>query len=319
MDELTCIRTFLQVVEAGSFSAVARQNNTTGSSIARQVGTLEKLLGVRLINRTTRTQSLTEPGQLYYQKMCAIIGDIDTVNSNVSSYQKGVKGMLRVQLRTSAGTEVILPAIPRFLRANPELSIDVQLSDECMDLIKNQIDVAVWLGKLDDSSNIARQLSKSHRVVCGSPHYFAEFGTPQHPSDLTGHNCLIYKSNNYKSSWKFTKGVRTINIDVSGNLQTSSSTVLMKAALSGLGIMVTQEWMARRAIRSGELIRILDQYEVSPTSQDTALYAVYPQGHRTSPNTRAFVDFLVSLFTPEDRNLSACAADAPPQDAAGNR
>ncbi|SLN41554.1 LysR family transcriptional regulator [Oceanibacterium hippocampi] len=300
MDELTCIRTFLQVVEAGSFSAVARQKNTTASSIARQVGALEKLLGVRLINRTTRTQNLTDPGHLYYQQMAGVIGRIDNINTDVSSYQKSVKGMLRVQLRTSVATEVILPEIPRFLRENPELSLDIQLSDETIDLIKNQIDVAVWLGKLDDSSNVARRLSKSHRVVCGSPAYFAEHGTPKHPAELAEHNCLIYKGAHYRSTWAFAWDGKSMEISVSGNMQTSSSTVLMKAAVNGLGIMVTQEWMARQAIANGDLVRVLDQYEVSPTTQDTALYAVYPHGHRISPNTRAFVDFLVSLFTQDN-------------------
>lgn len=296
MDELTAIRTFLLVVETGSFSSAARRKNIAASSIARQINVLEESLSVRLLNRTTRAQSLTEAGRVYYDRMSDLVRSIDNVNSIVSSFQSDVKGLLRVQLRTSAAMEVIVPELPKFLLEYPDLSIDVQLNDERVDLVKNHIDVAVWLGQLDDSSIIARQLSRSHRVVCGSPAYFAKHGELQHPMDLVKYNCLIYSAANYQRTWRFKKGSDQIEVPVSGNLQTGSSTSLMRAALHGLGIIVVQEWMVRRAIERGDLRCVLQEYEVSPTDHDAALYAVYPQGDRVSLKTRAFVDFLVTLF-----------------------
>jgi DNA-binding transcriptional LysR family regulator len=296
MDELTSVRTFLLVVETGSFSSAARRKNTTASSIARQINALEETLSVRLLNRTTRAHNLTEAGRLYYDRMSDLVRSMDNVSSIVSSFHSNVKGVLRVQLRTSAAMEVIVPELPKFLLEYPDLSIDLQLSDERVDLVKNNIDVAVWLGQLDDSSIIARQLSRSHRVVCGSPAYFAKQGEPQHPMDLIKHNCLIYSATNYQRAWRLKKGSDQIDVPVSGNLQTSSSTSLMRAALHGLGLIVVQEWMVRRAIERGELRCVLPDYEASPTDDDTALYAVYPQGDFVSQKTRAFVDFLVALF-----------------------
>ncbi|MCC3304338.1 LysR family transcriptional regulator [Sneathiella sp. HT1-7] len=297
MDELTSIRTFLRVVESGSFSSVARQQNTTASSIARHIDALEKNLGVRLLNRTTRAQSMTEVGQMYHNRMVEIVRKLDNINSYASAYQSEIKGVLKVQLRTSIATEVIIPQISKFLDGNPDLRIDIELNDEQIDLVKNQIDVAVWLGKLEDSNIIARQLSSSNRVVCSSPDYFREHGEPVHPTDLKSHNCLVYSATNYESTWRFIKGSEVIKVDVSGNLKTDHSTALMKAALHGVGIAVVPEWVVKRAIEQGDLRVVLQDFEVKPTEQDTALYAVFPHGQLVPPKTRAFVDFLVSLFS----------------------
>ena len=214
----------------------------------------------------------------------------------MSSFQDTVKGVLRVYLRTSVATAVIVPALPKFIERNPQVTLDVTLGDERIDLIAQGMDVAVFLGHLDDSSMVARRLSPSRRVVCGSPAYFKRHGTPRTPADLSKHNCLIYKADRYSELWRFTKGAEKINVPVVGNLHTSSAATLMAAALSGLGVMVVQKWMAAAAIKEGKLAAVLTDYDVSPTDYDTALYAVYPHSRGLSPKSRAFVDFLVGLF-----------------------
>ncbi|MPZ55186.1 MAG: LysR family transcriptional regulator [Rhizobiales bacterium] len=296
MDELTSIRAFVSVVEHGSFSAAARQRNITVSSIARQVNALEELLGVRLLNRTTRHQSLTEAGALYYEHARDVVRQLDNLRNQVSSFQDSVKGTLRVQLRTSAASDVIVPALPSFLSRYPELCLDVDLNDDRVDLVENGIDVAVWLGNLQDTSTVARRLSAGRRVACGSPAYFAKHGEPKQPEELVKHNCLIYDPVHYGSIWRFTKAKETHEIPVAGSLQTRNSTVLMSAAVNGLGVIVAQEWMVQRAVASGRLQMILTDYEVRPTDFDAALYAVYPSSRRLSPKTKAFVEFLVGLF-----------------------
>lgn len=143
---------------------------------------------------------------------------------------------------------------------------------------------------------VARRLSPSRRVVCGSPAYFKRHGAPRKPADLSKHNCLLYKADLYSEQWRFTKGTEKINVPVAGNLHTSSAATLMAAALSGLGVMAVQKWMVAAALKEGKLAAVLADYEVSPTDYDTALYAVYPHSRGLSPKSRAFVDFLVGLF-----------------------
>ena len=296
MDEMRLIRVFVQVVDSGSISAAARQLNTSITSVARQIGHLESMMGVRLLNRTTRRQSLTEAGRYFYSRLLGIVRDLDEIKREVTSYQEMAKGRLRVHLRTTVGNQVIVPALPRFFADYPEITLDVTLTDERADLVALGIDVAVWLGMLEDSSLIARRLSPSRRVLCASPGYLAKHGHPQKPADLADHNCLVYRAKHYDNRWRFLKGEERIEIPVSGNLETDSGAVLFTGALNGLGLIIVQESMAREALARGELVPLLVDYEVSPTESDTALYVVHPGSRRVSPKVRAFIDFLVALF-----------------------
>lgn len=300
MDELLKIRTLVQVVEAGSFSAAARHTNVSISAIARQVKALEEDLGVRLLNRTTRHQALTEAGAIYYDRARSILQQVERARRDASSFQKEVKGLLRVTLRVSAGTAVIVPALPRFLERHPELVVNVTLSDERVDLVANGVDVAVWLGHLDDSGVIARRLAQTRRVVCGSPEYFARYGEPRQPADLMSHNCILYTSTHYARFWRFTRDDERSEIPVRGSLESPDAPVLMSCALSGLGLVLVPDWMARRPIAEGRLRAVLGDYIASPNDYDAALYAVYPHSRGLSPKARAFVDFLLELFRDQE-------------------
>jgi DNA-binding transcriptional LysR family regulator len=296
MDELSANRTFVRVVERGSISAAARDLGASITAVSRQVSGLEEMLGVRLLNRTTRKHALTEAGQIYYNEVLDILRRIETVKSEVSAHQDVVKGCLRVHLRTSVGSQVIVPALPRFLSRHPDVTLEVALTDERSDLVALGVDVAVWLGSLEDSGLIARRLSPSLRVICASKSYLRAQGQPKSPKDLAQHNCLVYSARSYDNIWRMTKNGETEAIVVSGNLRTDSSAVLLSSAVAGLGLVMLQEAMVRQSIASGELEPVLVDYQVSPTDADVALYAVHPNRRRVSPKTRAFVDFLVDLF-----------------------
>jgi len=296
MDELGTNRAFLQVIESGSFSAAAREMGVSVASIARQFSSLEERLGVRLLNRTTRHQSLTEAGRLYCENVRELLEQYDAMKREISSFQDGVKGHLRVHLRHSVGSKLIVPALPRFLEEHPDVSLDVTLTDEQADLVSHGVDLAVWLGNLEDSSLIARRLSHGRRVICGSPAYVKRFGEPATPIDLKQHNCIIYRAKSYDNIWRLTKGGETTAVPVSGNLKSDSSAVLMTSAQCGLGLAVLQEAMVRSAIAEGSLVTVFPDYQVSSTNNDIGLYAVHPGRRKTSPKTRAFLDFLVKLF-----------------------
>ena len=295
MDELGNIKTFIDVVECGSFSAAARRKDTTVSSVARQVKALEDELGVRLLNRTTRSNSLTEPGENFYERARAVLTDLRSAKQEASSFQTTVKGLLRICLRVSA-SRIILPAIPAFLERHPGLVLDVMLSDERLDLVAHKIDVAVWLGHLEDSRIVARRLTPSRRVICASPAYLDKRGIPTTPQEISAHNCIVYQGSIYQDFWRFTKGEEQIDVTVHGNIRTNASPVLVSAVLSGMGLAVLQEFTVRSALADGTLTRILPDYEVSPTEVDTGVYAVYPNARGMSRKTRVFVDFLVDLF-----------------------
>lgn len=311
MDELASIRTFVEVIESGSFSAAARRKDTTVSSVARQVKALEDELGVRLLNRTTRSNSLTEAGSHFYERARTVLAELSAAKRDASSFQTTAKGLLRVCLRVST-SRVIVPALPAFLERHPGLDIDVMLSDERLDLVANKIDVAVWLGHLEDSRMVARRLTPSKRVVCASPAYLDRWGVPMTPHDVAKHNCLVYQGSIYQDFWRFTKGREQIDVTVNGNLRTSSSPVLVSAVLSGLGLAVLQRYTVQPAMAEGKLRQVLPEYEVSPTEVDTGVYAVYPHTRGISRKTRVFIDFLVELFRRQEvqsRNLSSTIPD----------
>lgn len=296
LDELKLDRAFVQIVKSGSMSAAARQLDTSVTSIARQLNRLESSLGVRLLNRTTRSQSLSEAGALYYQRLVELLNQMDVIKRDVASFQQGTKGRLRVHLRTSIGLQVVVPALPKFFCKNPDVTLDLTLTDERVDLVAEAIDVAMWLGNLQDSSLVARRLSPSMRVMCASPEYLKQHGEPKVPADLAKHNCLLFLARNYLNRWRLTRDEETVEIPVNGNLQTDNGAVLRTSALNGLGIVMLQRSMVQEDLNKGQLVEVMTDYEVSPTEFDTALYVVYPSSKRLSPKTRAFVDFLISLF-----------------------
>ncbi|MFJ1260573.1 LysR family transcriptional regulator [Cupriavidus sp. CuC1] len=295
MDEFTRIQTFIKVVEAGSFSAAARRESSI-SSVARQVKSLEDELGVRLLNRSTRSLSLTEPGRRFYERVCVIANDLNNAKSEATSFQESVKGVLRVSLRVSSGTTIIVPALPKLLEQYPDLSIDISLTDERLDLVANNIDVAVWMGDIPDSEIVARRLSPSQRIVCGSPSYFERHGVPRMPSDLREHNCVLFTARSYGNVWRFTKDGQHEEIEVQGTVCSDNGLVLLSAAMSGLGLIVVHEWMVRLPIAQGALVRVLNDFTVNPKAGDAELYAVYPSSRGLSRKVRVFVDFLVALF-----------------------
>lgn len=295
MDDFARIQTFIKVVEAGSFSAAARPDSSV-SSVARQVKSLEDELGVRLINRSTRRLSLTEPGQLFYERVRLIAADLGKAKHEATSFQDSVKGVLRVSLRVSTGTTVIVPALPAFLKQYPELSLDIALTDERLDLVANNIDAAVWIGDLPDSEIVARRLSPSQRIVCGSPAYFARHGVPKTPDDLQQHNCLLFTAPSYGDVWGFSKDGEHEEVKVQGNLRSPNSLVLLSAAMADLGVIVINEWIVRPLVSQRSLIRVLDNYRVKPATGDSELHVVFPSSRGLSRKVRVFVDFLVQLF-----------------------
>jgi DNA-binding transcriptional LysR family regulator len=248
------------------------------------------------LNRTTRHQALTEVGHIYCERVRRIIKEIDDINQVVSSFYGETKGLLKVHIRTSAA-HAIIPKLPKFLEKYPEVALDLTFTDERVDLVSGGVDVAVWLVNLEDSNLVARRLTFTNRVVVGSPGYFEKRGMPNTPHDLTQHNCIVFTDSIYSSNgWRFVKEGETIDVPVSGNLRTATGSTLLDLVCNGMGVTFIQHWMARRALQEGGLVRVLADYDPNPVELAIPLCVVYPHSHGLPPKTRAFVDFLVSVF-----------------------
>jgi DNA-binding transcriptional LysR family regulator len=317
MDELTRIRTFMRVVQAGSFSAAAR-NLSSVSSVARQVKALEDEFGTRLLNRNTRRLSLTEAGRHLYERSTTLVAGLDGVKSELKALHEDVKGTLRVSLRVSVGTTVVVPALPRLLQQYPDLALDIVLTDERKDLIASSIDVAVWMGALPDSELVAKRLSPTRRLLCASPRYLAKRGVPYEPRDLALHECLRYTAPSYGNRWGFAKGDAYEEVEVAGCVRADNGSILLSCALADLGIIVGQEWMVRSHLEDGSLVRVLQDYSVNPYPGHGELYAVYPSSRGLTRKVRVFVDFLTDLFASDDakesiRSLRPTQMSFPPK------
>lgn len=298
MEEFKRLRTFIKAVEAGSFSAAVRDISTVSSvsSIARQVRSLEDELGVRLMNRNTRRLSLTEPGQRLYESATRLLREFDKVQSELVSMHEQVKGLLRISLRVSLGMSIVVPALPKFIERYPELTIDLKLTDERIDLIANNIDVAVWLGPMADSDLVSKKLLPTRRIICGSDSYFARRGRPTEPEDLGDHDCLLFAAANYTDTWGLQKDGTYQEIAVKGPIIADNGLVLVSCMKDGLGLAIIPEWMVRRELEEGSIIRVMDDYTVSPHPSHADLHVVYSSSRAMSRKIRVFVDFLVETF-----------------------
>jgi len=311
MDEFARIQTFIRVVDAGSFSAAARLDSSI-SSVARQVKSLEDEWGVRLLNRSTRSLSLTEPGRLFYERFRAIANELSNAKLAAKSCQEGVKGVLKVSLRVSAGTTIIVPALPTLLKQYPELTVDISLTDEKCDLVANDIDVAVWMGKTSDLQVVARRLSPSQKIVCATPDYFTRHNVPRFPKDLRRHNCIVFTASSYRSAWAFEKDGQHEEIEPRGHIRTDNALVLLSAAMADLGLILVHEWMVRALLSQRRLVRVLADYTVTHPDGDAELYAVYPSSRSLSLKVRVFVDFLVEQFNGPEASIKATTTQALP-------
>ncbi len=311
MDLLTGMQLFVSVVEQGSFSGAARQLGMAPSSVARSIATLEDALHARLLNRTTRKLGLTEAGRLYVERAKRILSEIEDANRSVSQLEAAPRGLLRLNLPVAFGRLHVAPALPAFLAAYPEISIELSMTDAFVDLVETGADLAVRIGELQDSSLMARKLAPNRRVICASPAYLGQHGQPATPDALARHNCLIYKRQSLRTLWwlRDPTGL-THEVEVAGSLQANNADALREAVVGGLGIAILPTWLVGPDVHAGRLAILFADHVVSPTALDTAIYAVFPFNRHLSPKVRAMVDYLAARFGPKPYWECASAAAA---------
>jgi DNA-binding transcriptional LysR family regulator len=296
MDRFENLRVFTKVVESGSFAGAAARLGISASMVSLHVKALEERLGARLLNRTTRKVSVTDVGRAYYERCTRVLGDLEEADLAVGEMQTAPRGDLRVNSTTGFGVQHIGPAIADFAERFPGISVELMLSDRPIDLIEEGFDVAVRVDPLPDSRLIARKLVTVQLVLCGTPEYFANRGTPRNPGDLADHSCLEITSPSFFRRWHLTDETgKEVNLSLSGTVRSNNPFVLLHAALSSHGILYTARYMVADSLKAGQLVTVLDDYVLPPLT----VHAVYPHGRHLSAKVRAFVDFLADRFGPE--------------------
>jgi DNA-binding transcriptional LysR family regulator len=293
MDKLNSLRAFVKVVELGSFSEAGRQLRLSRSAISKYVGELEQDLGVQLLNRTTRHASATENGQAYFERALSILSDLDAADLAVTQAQSTPRGLLRVNAPMSFGTLQLGPAIADFMAQCPELQIQLVLSDDQVDPMQGGFDVTLRIADLESSSLIARKIVAIDRVVCASPDYLKQNGTPKLPEDLRNHALLTYGFLLTGNQWKLTGKDGDHWIQPSWTLCVNNAEVLRDAAVKGRGVALLPTFIAGDALRAGALRSVLATYKAPPLT----LYAIYPPTRHLAVKVRLFIDFLVARFS----------------------
>jgi len=293
MDSVAGMRILVRVVDSGSFSAAARRLGVAPSSVSRQINELEEDLGARLFARTTRKLNLTEAGQLYYERASNILIDVDEAKLALSQLGSP-SGILRVTAPSGMGRELVASAVPAFLDQYPAIKMVLSMTDQILDIVDAGIDVAIRVGRLQDSSFKARKIGESKRVVCASPEYLKKAGIPRTPADLEQHNCITWRDHPGHNTWAFRGPDGVSKVRVSGNFFAKSADALVAASVAGLGLSLLPDWNMGIEFRQQQLCAVLTDYEASPAA--SPIYAVHAHQRHVPPKIRVFIDFLVETF-----------------------
>lgn len=292
MDTITGMRTFCAVAVERSFINAARHLGISAALTSKYIAQLEERLGVRLLNRTTRSLSLTQTGSEYFSRCQMLLTEFDALEDSVQEANATPKGHLRISAPHILGENQLMEAIADFLDSHPKITIEVKLSDRFVNIIEEGFDLAIRGGALKDSSLISRKLASSNIVHCASPAYLEANGTPAHPNDLAEHMCIIDSNFQGASLWPFLDNGEKISVAVNGPIVVNSVLACRKLALRGLGIMHAPNSMIAEEIASKKLIPILEKFDLS----NTGLYIMYPHSRHLSAKVRSFVDFLTAYF-----------------------
>ncbi|MDK9739454.1 LysR family transcriptional regulator [Vibrio sp. D404a] len=288
MDQLGAMRVFLRVIQTGSFSAAAREQNSSQATISKKVAALEDKLGVKLITRTSRELSLTQAGQEYCEHCLSIVQEIDEVEASVRSQVSSPKGTLRIAAAAPLARILLAPLIAKFLDEYPDIKVDMVIDERHIDLVAEGIDIAIRARKLEDSSLIARPLFNNPLLLVAAPCYLKKHGTPIQPNDLKSHQCIVYTFNRSLNNWHFVDNGQEVSVPVRGSFRSNSGETNLEMALAGLGITQLPIWMMDEYLQSGELVRVLEEFP----SDAVPINAIYPQSRHVPLKVRCFVNFI---------------------------
>lgn len=292
MSQLEEMRHFVRIVESGSISAAAEQLGLAKSGVSRRLAELEKRLGARLLNRTTRRSSLTDAGRSYYEGAVKLLADLAELDSRVTDRECALEGRLKIAAPLSFGLAHLTPALDEFARLHPGVRFELDFSDRQVDLIAQGFDLAIRIAELGDSSLKARRICPIRLMLCASPAYLERYGVPASPQALSDHQVLHYDIGGGPALRLADARGREQRVQVRPSLAANNGDFLRDMAIAGHGIVLTPTFIVWQAAALGDLIEVLDDYRPPPLNA----YAVYPQGRYLPRRARVFIDFLVERF-----------------------
>ena len=294
MDQLTSMIVLVKAVELRSFTAAAAALGVSPQMVGKRIAALEARLGTQILNRSTRRQSLTAAGQIYYDRCRAVLADADAAEEAVLALNTAPRGRLRVNAPVTFGTFCLAPLVTRYLAAFPEVDVELILSDRFVDIVEEGFDVVLRLGALRDTALGARALDPYRLIACASPDYLRRRGIPTQPEDLASQECLrfVASSGLAANEWHFTHDGETRTVRVGGRFRVNDARVLRDAALSGLGIIIQGERIVADDLTSGRLVRVLPDWKgpVRP------MHLLFTSARPLTPKLRFFIDHVVQEF-----------------------
>lgn len=310
MDRLQGMEVFVAVVECGSLTAAATRLGLSAQMVGKHLKALEARLGAALLSRSTRRQSLTEPGRHYLEHCRLILEQLRLAESGVEVLRATPRGRLRISAPVSFGTQCLAPALVEYLALYPELSVELELSDQRVDLIEDGYDLALRIGRLPDSGLVARALAPYEMVICAAPDYLARAGTPRSPAELAAHQCLGFTHWRQRGGWRLGRAqVDRAELPVS-RLECNHGPALRMAALQGFGLVIQPRILLQADLEAGRLVAVLAEFVPPPMP----VHLIYPRDRQQLPKLRSFVDFMVQRF-----GQSLCGAPPAPAKPPGRR
>ena len=293
MDRLDALSLFAKVVEIGSFSEAGRQSGLAPSSVSRRIAELEGWVGAVLLRRTTRKLTLTEVGRSFYERTRGILLDLEEARVVAAQLEDHPSGLIRLTIPASMERHMTA-AMGEFQTRWPGVHFALTFTDRVVDIVGEGYDLAIRIGQLKDSTLRARKIGEARRYLCASPRYLDRAGVPTRPEDLTGHNCLIFRTHPGYNVWRFKAGGRTVDVRASGNFSANSGFALTNAARDAKGLVLAPEWLVGSSLANGEFVEVMPKHP--PVPDRAPFYAVHPYQRFVPPKVKTFVDFLVNRY-----------------------
>jgi DNA-binding transcriptional LysR family regulator len=306
MNHLACMTTFVAVVDKGGFAPAARHLAIAPTSVTQQIHILEHRIGARLLQRTTRKSTLTEAGEVFYERVVKILADIAEADAIANAFHTTSRGTLRLNTSPSLSKDVSA-LVARYAAVHPETSFDLATTNQMGSLLDERIDLAIRDDAVIESSFIVRRLARAEWTACASPGHVARHGLPTHPAELAGYNCLIYVRDRDGDDWRFADHGGTTSVRVSGSLRSRDPHVLRTAALSDQGLVLLPDAMVSEDLQAGRLVRILNGH----SAEQATIRAIYPSRELLSLKVRMFLDFAATTFAAAAAAAAEHAAYAP--------
>ena len=295
IDHASEMAAFVRVVDSNGFSAAAPALGLSPSAVSKLITRLETRLNVRLQQRTTRALHLTQDGEVFYAAAKRIVGEIEALENQIVGESGTPSGVLRVTTSLAFATHQLAPVLSEFLARYPLVQFELLPTDRVIDMVDEGIDVALRIGRLADTSFMARKIGEDKRLICAAPSYLARHGTPQKPEDLRRHNCIVSRDHAHLNRWSFKVDGQVVEIEVRGRVAVTEGEAQMQLALQGIGIVRLTRLTLAQAIRDGTLVPLLGAFSAE---EAVAIHAVYPHRRHLAPKVPAFVNFLIEKFTP---------------------